>query len=568
MEFTRLAQLTGEDKYYDAVARITTELEAWQSETKVPGLWPKYVDTSGCKKPNVPSPLPNLPIPPEHEQAAIATKEDSAEIQDSNEQTAEGLEEAEKGPPRKSRIEGWRDPVDTGASNIPDVNPGSETEDVRMQGVAKAGSKGNNKASLTKRQLESNAGTEEPASASNPEPAPEPIPTKSAAERVECEPQGLSSPPNAIAEHFTFGGAADSTYEYLPKMHLLLGGNVPQYQKMYESAIDAANKHLLFRPMIPENSREILVVGSANVRENWQDEPSGWQFIPEQSHLLCFTGGMWGIGSKMFSRKQDLEIAKKLTDGCVWSYQATKTGIMPESMDMMPCENIKDCQWNQTHWEYSLDPYRIQREENYKAAKQAALEFEAQRKLQGEQETTPANLHDVTFVDPASKSELPTEGPIAKRDLKDEDETMPTDSRSAEPKEAKSTESSPETAKSKEITAKDTEPKGAKSTESRSEAVESKEITTKDTAPEEEEAKAAVPIKTESKEEISSPPVTSPDITTEKPATLRDDEEPATPPTETPNPYPTHEEFIADRIKREGLPTGVPMIKSRGYILR
>src|SRR5271156_2241650 len=53
VEFTRLAQITKEMKYYDAVARITNELEKWQQHTKLPGMWPTSVDASGCKKPEV-----------------------------------------------------------------------------------------------------------------------------------------------------------------------------------------------------------------------------------------------------------------------------------------------------------------------------------------------------------------------------------------------------------------------------------------------------------------------------------------------------------------------------------
>lgn len=44
VEFTRLAQLTGESKYFDAVQRITNELQAQQHDTKLPGLWPIGVD--------------------------------------------------------------------------------------------------------------------------------------------------------------------------------------------------------------------------------------------------------------------------------------------------------------------------------------------------------------------------------------------------------------------------------------------------------------------------------------------------------------------------------------------
>ena len=50
VEFTRLAQITKEHRYYDAVARITNEFEAWQNHTRLPGMWPIEVDASGCRR--------------------------------------------------------------------------------------------------------------------------------------------------------------------------------------------------------------------------------------------------------------------------------------------------------------------------------------------------------------------------------------------------------------------------------------------------------------------------------------------------------------------------------------
>lgn len=46
LELTRLAQITGNDKYYDAVQRISNEFEKQQSKTKLPGMWPVVVDAS------------------------------------------------------------------------------------------------------------------------------------------------------------------------------------------------------------------------------------------------------------------------------------------------------------------------------------------------------------------------------------------------------------------------------------------------------------------------------------------------------------------------------------------
>ncbi|KAI0104858.1 family 47 glycosyl hydrolase [Nemania sp. FL0031] len=44
LEFTRLAQLTGESKYYDAIDRITEMLDRTQNATRLPGMWPTFLD--------------------------------------------------------------------------------------------------------------------------------------------------------------------------------------------------------------------------------------------------------------------------------------------------------------------------------------------------------------------------------------------------------------------------------------------------------------------------------------------------------------------------------------------
>jgi mannosyl-oligosaccharide alpha-1,2-mannosidase len=44
MEFTRLSQLTGDPKWYDAVARIVEVLEQQQNSTLLPGMWPISVN--------------------------------------------------------------------------------------------------------------------------------------------------------------------------------------------------------------------------------------------------------------------------------------------------------------------------------------------------------------------------------------------------------------------------------------------------------------------------------------------------------------------------------------------
>ncbi|KAK2610991.1 hypothetical protein N8I77_004374 [Diaporthe amygdali] len=43
-EFTRLAQLTGNDKYYDAIDRVRQFLVRSQDHTRLPGMWPTTLD--------------------------------------------------------------------------------------------------------------------------------------------------------------------------------------------------------------------------------------------------------------------------------------------------------------------------------------------------------------------------------------------------------------------------------------------------------------------------------------------------------------------------------------------
>lgn len=146
---------------------------------------------------------------------------------------------------------------------------------------------------------------------------------------------------------FTLGGMADSVYEYLPKQHMLLGGLTDQYQKMYSKAIAAAEKHLLFRPMTPDNL-DILLSGSATCSSKEVT------LEPTAQHLACFTGGMVGIASKLIGPPEDLKIARKLVDGCIWGYNATLTGIMPEIYHAVRCEDATHCEWDEKKWHQAV----------------------------------------------------------------------------------------------------------------------------------------------------------------------------------------------------------------------
>ncbi|KAJ9607201.1 hypothetical protein H2200_008273 [Cladophialophora chaetospira] len=154
--------------------------------------------------------------------------------------------------------------------------------------------------------------------------------------------------------HFTMGGMADSTYEYLPKQYMMLGGRDTKYKHMYEKAIDAAKRHLFFRPLVPSNE-DLLFSGNAALT-TLETIPIA-SIDPQGQHLACFVAGMVGIGSKIFSRAQELDVARRLVDGCVWAYNAMPSGLMPETFHLIACQvGINEpttpdkCVWTDDKW--------------------------------------------------------------------------------------------------------------------------------------------------------------------------------------------------------------------------
>ena len=141
---------------------------------------------------------------------------------------------------------------------------------------------------------------------------------------------------------FTLGAMSDSVYEYLPKMHALLGGS-EQYAEMHRRAMDAATQYALYRPMTPQDS-DILMAGPVTA-DNGQINTR-----PEGQHLVCFAGGMLALGGRLLRNESHIQLGRKLTDGCVWAYEASKLGIMPETYTVVPCEDRDSCTWDETKW--------------------------------------------------------------------------------------------------------------------------------------------------------------------------------------------------------------------------
>lgn len=149
---------------------------------------------------------------------------------------------------------------------------------------------------------------------------------------------------------YTLGSMADSWYEYLPKQHLLIGGrdDEDQLKNMYDLAMTTAINNIFFQPMVPDN-KDILMSGAVVV-----DSTTKTRLSPQGQHLGCYTGGMLGIGAKLFDKPEQMNTARKLVDGCIWAYDNMASGIMPEQFFMVPCEMNSDCQWDEKKWEAAV----------------------------------------------------------------------------------------------------------------------------------------------------------------------------------------------------------------------
>lgn len=315
MEFTRLAQLTKDNKYYDAIARITNELEQLQDTTNIPGLWPLFVNAQGCTK-YTPSRDIGTPTQQELLEDKPFSKEHVASLNTSAATTT--TTKTHKGYPAPTDLESYL--------------------------------------SLIQRDTSIDYSQAEPAHYSHSNSQSDDTSKEEYETADRCE-GGLELPPSLRDNKYGLGALADSTYEYLPKEHLLLGGVTDQYKKMYKKAMDAVRKTLLFRPMV-KGERDLRFVASTNsldpVRKS---SPVSTDIVHEESHLHCFLGGMVAIGAKAFGIEGDLDVAGKLTDGCVWAYESTTTGIMPERFRVIPCDKDTSCEWDEARWELGLKRY-------------------------------------------------------------------------------------------------------------------------------------------------------------------------------------------------------------------
>ncbi|BGP12561.1 hypothetical protein JCM10213v2_000478 [Rhodosporidiobolus nylandii] len=123
--------------------------------------------------------------------------------------------------------------------------------------------------------------------------------------------------PAMLQGEYTFGGLADSFYEYLIKQAQLTSFSQKQYPRMYEDAIDSAYEHLIRRIEVVPGREDLTLIGNVDWG-TWKND---------LQHLTCFAGGMLGLGAKLLDRPHDLATGENVTNACVWVYESSETGI-------------------------------------------------------------------------------------------------------------------------------------------------------------------------------------------------------------------------------------------------
>ncbi|KAI1175264.1 glycoside hydrolase family 47 protein [Nemania sp. FL0916] len=508
MEFTRLAQITKENKYYDAVARITDAFYEWQERgTSLSGIFPEQIDASGCNR----TAQSELEAAVNSADAAMYDKTDG----DSNQSTGTMMD----------------DELDVGSElRRKGQHAGSDDTDSHM----------------VKRSVKSSALNLNVARKKNPITGKVEL-VAGEATLPECVSQGLT-PGGWGMEQYSMGGSQDSTYEYFPKQWLLLGGLEPKYKELHLKVSEAVKKWLLYRPMVPDD-RDILFTGKI-VTSGEPEADATLQY--EVTHLTCFIGGMFGLGGKIFEVPADVEIGQKLTEGCVWAYESTATGIMPEGAHVLACRDAKNCHWDETRYGQALDPsyktrdqsvdeyYERKKKEKAQAKAKAALEQEkekARAKAALEQEED--DLEDQEDQEP--KHGLSSSKNIAGRpknsdfDQEQLDDSQPDDDddfglRKRGPISDAGTQAEDASEKSRIV----------KNKKVKNTAVESEDMEDSDPAPGFKNSKSnQVPLQ-EDEDRFEDDPL--------RPL--------------------THKEYVADRIKNEHLPKGIVDVNSKAYILR
>jgi mannosyl-oligosaccharide alpha-1,2-mannosidase len=239
MEFTRLAQLTKDPRYYDAVARITNALSEWQDRgTQLDGVFPESIDASGC---NRSIPLSNH-SPVSNQAAGSLSPAKNGDPPKGFEPSAPKTVAEPK--PKKAKVKG---PGELEVQIIPG-EPGKaqivalDDDNSERKGPVKRDLSDSNSFNSTSTQVQAPIARDVPVAGpklsnrttsdvSKDPVTGLPIDMAGAKNAIgnslgdwDCTPQGLEAATPRGLNKYSMGGGQDSTYEYFPKVGAISQG--------------------------------------------------------------------------------------------------------------------------------------------------------------------------------------------------------------------------------------------------------------------------------------------------------------------------------------------------------
>ncbi|KAH9463805.1 hypothetical protein Pst134EA_015886 [Puccinia striiformis f. sp. tritici] len=117
----------------------------------------------------------------------------------------------------------------------------------------------------------------------------------------------------------TWGGGADSYYEYLLKYGIISQNRDKSYLKTWKLAVESSKQHLL----------QVSPLHNLTYLASFSSSKGGIDY--EFSHLGCFAGGNWLLGGKVLNDPSTFEYGLRLIETCMETYKRTATGLGPES---------------------------------------------------------------------------------------------------------------------------------------------------------------------------------------------------------------------------------------------
>eukprot|EP00924_Labyrinthula_sp_SR-Ha-C_P008607 maker-scaffold_37-snap-gene-1.49-mRNA-1 protein AED:0.35 eAED:0.35 QI:0/0/0/0.71/1/1/7/0/568 len=151
----------------------------------------------------------------------------------------------------------------------------------------------------------------------------------------------------SVGNKYSIGALGDSFYEYLLKVHIQGSKNKDLALERYNKARNGLVKHLLYKTQ-PSNLRFLV------------DLTSSKTFSKRITHLVCFTPGMFALGSRFSAHKQeDLIIAKQLMYGCYQFYSRSATGLSGDVMELRSGKSV-ETEIRSVNGQYDLRPETIE----------------------------------------------------------------------------------------------------------------------------------------------------------------------------------------------------------------